>query len=110
MVGSFGGPDETEFVGRSVGCCARAVALVLWPLLPGPVVQHRASAADPINPDEAALMVLSSGQRAYNEHNYQAAADRFREFLRQYGGRREAPPAQYGLGMSLLELPRQKFH
>lgn len=66
-------------------------------------------AADPINPDQAALMVLSAGQRAYNEHNYQAASDRFREFLKQYAGRKEAAAAQYGLGMSLLELPDKNF-
>ncbi len=65
--------------------------------------------AQQVNPDQAALMVLSSGQRAYNEHNYPAAADRFREFIRQFGGRKESPAAQYGLGMSLLELPDKNF-
>ena len=92
----------------SEACRARA-----WPslslLIALTAVQVPLRAADPINPDDAALMVLSSGQRAYNEHNYQAAADRFREFLRQYSGRREAAAAQYGLGMSLLELPDKNF-
>ncbi len=58
-------------------CCA----LGLLPLL--------LRAADPINPDQAALMVLSAGQKAYNEHNYQVASDRFREFLRANGGRKK---------------------
>jgi outer membrane protein assembly factor BamD (BamD/ComL family) len=60
--------------------------------------------AQQLDPDAAAMMVLDSARRAYNERNYPFAVERFREFLRQYGGHRGAPAAQYGLGLSLLEL------
>jgi tetratricopeptide (TPR) repeat protein len=60
--------------------------------------------AQQLSQDAAAMMVLDSARRAYNERNFPFAADRFREFLRQYGGHKDAPAAQYGLALSLLEL------
>jgi tetratricopeptide (TPR) repeat protein len=61
------------------------------------------AAAQPVSPETAAMMVLDSARRVYNEGKYPFAADRFREFLRQYGGHKDAPAAQYGLALALLE-------
>lgn len=55
-------------------------------------------------------MVLDSARRAYNEGKCDFAAERFREFLRQYGGHKEAPAAHYGLALSLLELPQRDYN
>jgi len=56
----------------------------------------------PLSPDDKAAMLLNSARLAYNEQNYPFAAERFREFLKTYGGHREVQAARYGLGLSLL--------
>src|SRR5262245_15726451 len=59
--------------------------------------------------DQKAVMVLSGAQRAYNEKNYPFAIERFREFLKTYGGHKHAQSARYGLGIALLESPQKDF-
>jgi tetratricopeptide (TPR) repeat protein len=54
-------------------------------------------------PDEATLLVLNSGRRAFNEQKYPFAADRFREFLKVAPTHKDAPAARYGLGLALME-------
>lgn len=56
-----------------------------------------------LTPDAAPLMVLDSARRAYNEGKFPFAVERFREFLSKYGGHQDAPAAQYGLGLALLD-------
>lgn len=65
--------------------------------------------AQPLTQDAAAMMVLDSARRAYNDGKCDFAAERFREFLKQYGGHKEAPSAQYGLALALLELPQKDY-
>jgi len=65
--------------------------------------------AGELTADEAARMMLNSARRAYNEQKYRFAADRFREFLKRYGGHREAPAAHYGLALALLEGPTKDY-
>ena len=60
--------------------------------------------AQQLNPDAAAMLVLDGARRAYNEGKSPFAAERFREFLTRYGGHKDAPAAQYGLGLALLDL------
>jgi len=62
-----------------------------------------------LDPEKAALLVLNSARRAYNEKKYAFAAQRFDEFLKRYGGHREASAAWYGLALSLLEAPEKNF-
>ncbi|MCY3021011.1 MAG: tetratricopeptide repeat protein, partial [Planctomycetota bacterium] len=64
----------------------------------------------PLNPDAAAMLVLDSARRAYNEGKCDFAAERFRDFLKQYGGHKEAPSAHYGLALSLLGLPQKDYN
>jgi TolA-binding protein len=68
------------------------------------------SAQATLTPDDAALMLLHSAQRAFNEKNFAFARDRFREFLQKHGGRKEANSARYGLALSLLEGPEKDYN
>jgi tetratricopeptide (TPR) repeat protein len=63
--------------------------------------------AQPLSPDAAAALVLDSARRGYNEGKFDFAAERFREFLKLYGGNKDAPAAQFGLALSMLELPQK---
>lgn len=68
-----------------------------------------ALAAEPLTDNDKAAMLLSSAQRAYHEKNYPFAIERFREFLKTYGGHKDAFLARYGLGIALLESPQKDF-
>jgi TolA-binding protein len=59
--------------------------------------------------DEAALLMLDSARRAYNERNLGFAVERFREFLQKFGGHREAVSAYYGLALALLDAPQKDY-
>ena len=60
-------------------------------------------------PEDAALALLNGARLAYNEGKCDLAAERFREFLKLYGGHKQAPSAHYGLGLSLLEAPQKDY-
>ena len=61
--------------------------------------------AQTLTTDEAGVLVLNAGRRAYNEQNFPVAIDRFREFLKTCPNHKEAPSAQYALALCLLEQP-----
>ncbi len=63
----------------------------------------------PAGADAAGLAVLDAARHAYNEGKFDAATERFREFLKQNGQKKEASAAQYGLALSLLELPQKDY-
>jgi TolA-binding protein len=56
-----------------------------------------------VNQDQAAALILTSAQKAFNDRNYPFAAGRFREFLQKFGGHKGAPSARYGLALTLIE-------
>jgi TolA-binding protein len=60
--------------------------------------------------DQAAVLLLNSARRAYNEHNYGFATARFREFLQRYGGHKDANSARYGLALCLIEGPDHNYN
>ena len=61
-----------------------------------------------LKPDDVAAMTLNAGRRALNEKNHDAAAERFREFLKTFGGHKDAPAASAtGSASALLEGPQQ---
>jgi tetratricopeptide (TPR) repeat protein len=66
-------------------------------------------AQQPLTPEQAAGIMLDTARRAHNEGKHDFAAERFRDFLKQYGNHKEAPAAQYGLGLCLLEKPQRDF-
>lgn len=53
--------------------------------------------------DEQAAQLLDAARRAHNEGNLPFAIDRFKQFLQQYGGHKDAFNARLGLGIALLE-------
>ena len=57
-------------------------------------------------PDQQAAQLLDAAKRAYNERNLPFAADRFRQFLQQYGNHKDAHFARLGLGIAILESPQ----
>jgi len=71
------------------------------------VIANRALAAQPLTDNDKAAMVLSAGQRAWHEKNYPVAIERFREFIKLYGGHKDVVLARYGLGVALVEGPQK---
>ncbi|MFB3891472.1 MAG: tetratricopeptide repeat protein [Phycisphaerae bacterium] len=84
---------------RLVGATAALVALCVS----APAVAQQATT------DEAALAVLNTARRAYNEGKAPLAVEKFREFLRVSPNHAQAPWAQYGLALSMLELPQKDY-
>jgi len=62
--------------------------------------------AQQLTPDQQAAQLLDAARRAYNERNLPFAADRFRQFLQQYGGHKDAHHARLGLALAILESPQ----
>ncbi|MBE3070317.1 MAG: outer membrane protein assembly factor BamD, partial [Planctomycetes bacterium] len=93
---------------RTLSPAGRAVALLAIALA---VFGGLTAAArgEQLTPDQAAAMMLDSARRAYNEQKCDFAAERFREFLKTYGGHKDAAWAQFGLGLALLELPQKDY-
>src|SRR5262245_46761174 len=92
---------------------------ILWtvfPLLPAVclilaagLLGTPAVAAEPLTDNDKAAMVLSAGQRALHEKNYPVAVERFREFIKLYGGHKDVVLARYGLGIGLVEGAQKDF-
>jgi TolA-binding protein len=62
-----------------------------------------------VTPEQQADMLLTAGQKAYNDKNYPFARDRFREFLQKFGGNKNAPLARYGLALALIDGPDKDY-
>ncbi len=59
--------------------------------------------------DEAGTALLHSGRRACNDGQFAVAAERFGEFLKRYPDHAEAPSANYGLALALLETANPDY-
>ena len=70
--------------------------------LPG-IVRPTVAAPQQLSADEAAVVKLSAGRRAFNDKNYSAATAAFKDFLAAHGDHREAAGAWYGLGLCILQ-------
>src|SRR5665213_807013 len=69
-----------------------------------PAICLAADKAPPqLTAEEAAIVKLNAGRRAFNEKNYDVASNAFKEFLATHAGSHEAPGASYGLGLCLLQ-------
>jgi cellulose synthase operon protein C len=64
----------------------------------------------PAQPPDKAGMLLDSAKRAYNEKNFPFAVTKFREYLQQFGGNKQANDARYGLALSLVEGPDRDYN
>lgn len=65
--------------------------------------------AQQLTPDEQANQLLDAARRAFNEGNQPFAADRFRQYLTQFAGHKDAHHARLGLGMALIEARPPDF-
>lgn len=79
------------------------------PQIPQPPPTPAPAPAQPPGADAAGLAILDTGRHAYNEGKFDVAAERFREFLKLNAQKKEAPAANYGLALSLLELPQKDY-
>jgi len=70
------------------------------------------AAADPPAADEkaAAANALTNAKTAYQQKNYKAAADQFRNFIKTYEKRPEVPSARYGLALALAAMPQPDYN
>src|SRR5437016_13780844 len=68
-----------------------------------PTTKPAAAAA---KPDEktAAAEVFANAQKAYEQKNYQAAADQFRKYIKIYGPQPGVPSARFRLALALAAM------
>ncbi len=98
--GCLGG-GRNKWLPRTAG----AVALML-----GGLTWYEPVSAQQMTPDQRAATMLNAGRAAYNDRNYDVAAERFRAILKEFGGRREGAQARYGLALVLLEGPNKDYN
>ncbi len=85
--------------------CFRWYLLLVLAFLAG----VRVAPAQQLPAEEQATQLLDAARRAYNERNFPFAADRFKQFLQQYGNHAEAHSARLGWGVALLESPQPQY-
>jgi TolA-binding protein len=104
LVGSRNAAVSSSISRRAGGVhVVGAIALLL-------ALSTGASAQNPqLTPDQQAELVLNSARKAYNEKQYPVAIQRFQEFLKAFGGHRDAVSARYGLGLALMEGPQKDY-
>ncbi|QOV91656.1 tetratricopeptide repeat protein [Humisphaera borealis] len=83
-----------------------SAALFAAPAVCIPQLASTASAQQQLAPEEQAALLLNAARRAYNDRNYPQAANQFREYTAKFGGMKDVNAAWYGLGLSLLDGPR----
>lgn len=62
-----------------------------------------------LKPEEQAALILNAGHRAYNEKQWNVAADRYREYVQKHANQPGAQAARYGLGLTLLEIAPRDY-
>src|SRR5438552_2195490 len=83
-----------------LGGMSIAAATTLTPLAP---VASLAAPPPQISPEDAALIKLNAGRRAFNAKQYPAAINAFKEFVAGFPNSREAGSAWYGMGLCLMQ-------
>src|SRR4051794_23911772 len=73
-----------------------------------PTTKPAAAAA----PDEkkVAADLLGNARKAYEQKNYQGAADQFRKYIKTYATQPEALSARYGLALALAAMPQPDYN
>ncbi len=108
FAGRFSRPSARAVVpsgGLSVRLFPAVLALLVLAIAVGTAGQT--AAQQPLTGEEQAALVIASARRMYQEGNYPAAIERFREYLAKYGGNKDMAAARYGLGLALFEGPRE---
>src|SRR4051812_37684240 len=87
----------------AVAACS--AAFIAPTFFPAPAAAQQ----QPLAPDDAAVLQLNGARRAFDDGKFPVAVDQFKQFLSQNANHREAPSAQYGLGLALLQLPQRDY-
>lgn len=82
--------------------CAATICVVL-------AIASYVSAQPPLKPEEQAALILNAGHRAYNEKQWNVAADRYREYTQKHANQPGVQAARYGLGLALLEFAPRDY-
>ena len=90
MIRSTASPDSQRPALLGCAVLTGLAAAVVWTL--SPIAAPAQS--PPLSPEEKAGMVLNSARLACNERNYPVAIERFRAFLKDFGGDRRAASAR----------------
>ena len=61
------------------------------------LVVGSAGAQQPMSPDQQAEQALAAGQKAYNQGDFAAAAQRFNEVIQKFANTRSASGSRFGL-------------
>lgn len=77
---------------------------VTWALISGAASRPSFAQAPQLKPEEQAALLLNGANKAFNDKQYPQAADRYREYLKTFGGMKEATSARYGLALCLFEI------
>src|SRR5438128_3149692 len=64
----------------------------------------------PADENAAAANALINAKSAYQQKNYQGAADQYRNFIKTYEKRPEVPSARYGLALALAAMPQPDYN
>ncbi len=67
------------------------------------------SAQQPMSPDQQAEQVLTAGQKAYNQGDFAAAAQRFNEVIQKFANTRFASGSRFGLALIQFNSPDVDF-
>src|SRR5436190_23661237 len=97
-------PTRRALDGAFVSFCGSALLAVLVC-----AILFRPAAAQQLKPEEAAAQLLASANKAYDEKQFPFAIERFRQYLKDFGGQKDANPARYGLALALLEGPQKDY-
>ncbi len=74
-----------------------------------PAPAPKAVAPTPAPEEVKALALLGSGRDMLNQKNPGTAAERYRQFIREFPQRKEINSARYSLAVALLEMPNRDF-
>ncbi|MEK6262692.1 MAG: tetratricopeptide repeat protein [Planctomycetota bacterium] len=62
-----------------------------------------------LKPEEMAAQIVNAANKAYNEKQFPAAIERYREYLKTYSNQKDVTLARYGLALCLLEAPQKDY-
>ena len=66
-------------------------------------------AQQPMPPDQQAEQALTAGEKAYNQGDFGAAAQRFNEVIQKFANTRSASGARFGLALIQFNSPDVDF-
>jgi outer membrane protein assembly factor BamD (BamD/ComL family) len=63
----------------------------------------------PLKPEEQAAILLNGANKAFDDKQYPAAVERYKQYLATFGGQKEAAFARYGMALCFIEGPQKDY-